>query len=335
MAVQQAFALYDAGARIEQVQDLKVVYDIKDRLDEAGIYDDTHLEAFKIARFKTAKAMAQARDPEHKELYAATQEPTDFYNDRLERQRKAVQAAEDEFQRCKEVDDEIGMKAADHQREEAAREIGILVEFKSGLARFVRTYAYIAQLIDLGDPNLENYAAFAKLLAKRLDGIAPENVDLSGLALKGYDIKARETTTTGGGDDEEDDIVLHPVGAGGSPAPGGMPVYLKELIEKLNKLFGEAAPLKDQAQFVNHVVSITRENKLVMAQVDKADKDLAMKGSLPGAVQQAVVRAMKSNNSLASLLLKEDRQAMSILTNLVYDLLKTGEALNLEDVEPS
>jgi type I restriction enzyme R subunit len=31
-----------------------------------------------------------------------------------------------------------------------------------------RTYSYIAQLIDFGDPELENFAAFAKLLQKRL-----------------------------------------------------------------------------------------------------------------------------------------------------------------------
>ena len=61
----------------------------------------------------------------------------------------------------------------------------------------------------------------------------------------------------GGGEGGQDDkTILRPVGAGGTQAPGATPVYLQELIERLNRLFGEAAPLKDQAQFVNHVASI-------------------------------------------------------------------------------
>jgi hypothetical protein len=63
---------------------------------------------------------------------------------------------------------------------------------QGGLGRFCRTYAYVAQLIDFGDPELENFAAFAKLLQKRLSGETPENVDLKGLVLTGFDIKSKE-----------------------------------------------------------------------------------------------------------------------------------------------
>lgn len=331
--VKRAFAKYDAGAQIDEVQDLNVVYEIKERLDQAGIYDLRSLEAFKNARFKTVKDLTSNRDPQHKELFAATQVPTDLYNDRLAKHRKEVQDAEADYQKAKDVVDANAMKAADHRRQQATQEIGVLTEFKSGLSRFARTYAYIAQLLDLGDPELESFAAFSKLLAKRLDGIAPENVDLSGLSLTGFDIKARQQTTTGGGDQgDKEDVILNPVGAGGKQLPGGTPVYLQELIERLNKLFGQAAPLKDQAQFVNHVASIARDNKVVMAQVEKSDKELAMKGNLPGAVQQAVVRAMTSNNALATILLKADKQAMGILTNVVYDLLKSGELIDTEQL---
>ena len=129
--------------------------------------------------------------------------------------------------------------------------------------------------------------------------------------------------------------MLKPVGAGGSPAPGSKPVYLQEIIKRLNSLFGEAAPLRDQAHFVNQIASIAQENDIVMAQVNQSDKQLAMKGNLPGSVQNAVVRSLTSNKSLASLLLKEDRQAMGILTNIIYDILKSGEKLDVDalDVE--
>jgi hypothetical protein len=82
------------------------------------------------------------------------------------------------------------------------------------LATMLRlAYAYIAQLIDLGDPELENYAAFTKLLAKRLDGIPPEAVDLQGLALTGYDIKPRDGSAT---PEVKEPPALLPIGPGGA-----------------------------------------------------------------------------------------------------------------------
>ena len=71
-----------------------------------------------------------------------------------------------------------------------------------------------------------------------------------------------------------------------------------------------------------------------MAQVNQSDKELAMKGNLPGSVENAVARSLKSNRTLASLLLKEDRQAMGILTNIIYDILKSGEKLDVDAFAP-
>lgn len=93
----------------------------------------------------------------------------------------------------------------------------------------------------------------------------------------------------------------------------------------------EATPLEDQVAFVNQVAAITRENPVVMAQINKNSKDQAMKGNLPGAVQAAVVRTMSSHSTLATLLLSKDRQALPILEGVIYEILKRGETLNLRD----
>ncbi len=55
-----------------------------------------------------------------------------------------------------------------------------------------------------------------------------------------------------------------------------------------------------------------------------------MNGNLSGAVQGAVVCSMTSNNALAKLLLKGDKQAMGILTDIIYDIFKSGEKLDLD-----
>ena len=333
-AVLAAFAMYDAGARIEEVQDLDVVYDIKDRLDEQGIYADEHIEAFKAARFRTARAYRDAMDPQHRAMFAATQEPTNTFNDRLKRLRQAAQGIEDAYQDARGRDAPEAMARADHERARVGDAIVQLNEFKAGLARFSRTYGYIAQLVDLADPDLESFAAFSKLLSNRLDGVPPEQVDIRGITLTGYDIKVGDAAPVDAPQDEEaPDLVLRPTGAGGAQIPAALPVYLQELIERLNGIFGEAAPLRDQAAFVNQIASIARENGTVMAQVERNSKDQAMKGNLPGAVQAAVFRSMTSNNALADLLLKQDRQGLAMLNGMIYDLLKAGTGIDLSDME--
>ena len=324
--VRRAFAMYDDGAQIDDVQDLNVVYEIKEQLDAQGLYEADDLESFKEARFKTIRDITHAQEPQHKALYAATEGPTRLFNQRLKMLREAIVTWEATFDKAHSQGDEAGMKSADHHRKEHADQIKTLMAFKTGLGRFCRTYAYVAQLIDFGDPELENFAAFAKLLQKRLSGETPENVDLKGLVLTGFDIKSKEDNPEG--DDEAP--VLKPVGPGGGGSAGDNPHFLHEIIDKLNHLFGDATPLRDQATFVNHIVSIARENDVVMAQVENNTRDQALKGNLPGAVQQGVVRALTSHQKLATLVLKSDRQAMAALTDVIYELIRDQRNIDLD-----
>jgi type I restriction enzyme R subunit len=325
--VRRAFSIYDAGARIEEAQDLDVVYDIRKSLDAHGLYEPGDLESFKEARFKTLRDITQAQDPQHKALYAATERPTRLYNQRLKLLRDAISTWESAFEKARANQDEAGMKSADHQRQDYAEQVAALMAFKSGLARFCRTYGYIAQLIDFGDPGLENFAAFAKLLSKRLDGVPADRVDLKGLVLSGFDIKARVE----GVREDPDNPALKPVGPGGG-GRADEPDYLSEIIERLNRLFGDATPLRDQATFVNHIASIAKESDVVMAQVANNTREQALNGNLPGAVQQGVVRAMSSHQKLATQVLKADRQAMSALTDIVYELIRDRRTIDLDDL---
>lgn len=146
--------------------------------------------------------------------------------------------------------------------------------------------------------------------------------------MTGYQIAVREQT---GGETEPDAPILQPdKGGGGGGRPGTLPVYIQEIIERLNSLFDHATPIQDQVAFVNQVASITRENRVFMAQIEKNTKDQAMKGNLPGAVQAAVVRAMSSHSALAPLLLSKDRQALPILEGVIYEILKRGELLSVD-----
>ena len=151
-------------------------------------------------------------------------------------------------------------------------------------------------------------------------------MDLKGLVLTGFDIKGRAEEPS----ENEEQPVLEPTGPGGGGGAGDKPKFVKEIIERLNNLFGEATPIRDQVAFVNQIKSIAGESDVVMAQVESNTRVQAMKGNLPGAVQQAVVRALSSHQKLATQVLKSDRQGMSALVDVIYEMLRDGKNLDLD-----
>lgn len=329
-SILDAFAKYDAGARIVDIQNPNVIYDLQADLDKAGIYSPQEIANYTAVRFKSAAAFAAGEQAQHKELYAATSAPTQRFNDRVAAERAAIQAAEAGFEVAKAQGNEAGMKQADATRSAHAEALKQLLDFKSGLTRFGSLYTYIAQTIDLGDAALETFASFARLLAKRLHGVPPEQVDLSALVLTGFDIKPQDLP----GSNEppkEDAVILKPVGPGGG-GEAQLPVYLRQVIARLNSIFGEATPLTDKVAFVNHVADIVREDPNTMAQVENNPRDVAMNGNIKGSVQSAVVRALQSHGDLATHVMKNDKQAMEPLIGLIYELVKAGNNINRADL---
>lgn len=81
------------------------------------------------------------------------------FNRRLANLRDRASVAEDAWQRAKSAGNEDGMKRADHTREQVEAAIVSLTNFKPGLTRFGKLYTYIAQLVDLEDPNIETFTA--------------------------------------------------------------------------------------------------------------------------------------------------------------------------------
>lgn len=328
-SVLEAFAKYDAGARIQEVQNPSVVYDLQSDLDKPGIYVREDVETYTKVRYKSAAAYAAGEKAQHKELYAATSVPTQRFNDQLAKVRTAIHAAEAAFETAKLQGDEPGMKKADAERSAWAEAQKRLLDFKSGLARFGSLYTYIAQTIDFGDASLEAFASFSRLLAKRLDGVPPDQVDVSALVLTGFDIKPKVQEAPAEPDD--DALILKPVGPGGG-GQASMPVYLRQIIAKLNTIFGEATPLTDKVAFVNHIADIAREDSNTMAQVENNPRSVAMEGNIKGTVQAAVVRAMSSHSDLAEHVMKHDQQAMAPLIGLIYEMLRSGN-INLHRPE--
>ncbi|MDE2421662.1 MAG: type I restriction endonuclease subunit R [Gammaproteobacteria bacterium] len=325
--IKQCFAKYDNGAELMDVQDPNVVYDIKDQLDEAALYQDSDLDQFREARFKTIRDIAKAKQPQHQALYQATEAPTRLFNRKLKSLQDAIELQEQAFIQAKAQGNEDGQKKADHERLQLDTELKALLMFKGNLAKFGRIYAYVAQLVNFGDPELENFAAFSKLLAKRLDGVAAQEIDITGLVLTGFDIKPKDVENP---PEDEKQPLSGVSGGSGDVIPPKPPIYIDQIIEQMNNIFGEATPLVDQAAFVNHVFDILHENQTVMAQIENNVREVALQGNLPNAAQQAIIQAISSHQKLAAILLKQDKQSLKAFIDLLYERLKKGEKIDLD-----
>lgn len=316
-----AFKLYDEGAEIESVQDINVIYDMKGLLDDAGIYIHDDLEAFKKVRGKVIQSPKKTENL-HKKLYSATQRPTDVFNSKLKMLTDAIEKWDLAIDKAHKEGDKKGKNYAEAQRSEFAIEREALMRFKTDLARFVRTYNYVAQLMELGDADLENFASFARLFSKRLKGISPEQIDLTGLVLAGFNIRDKNN------DEEGESDTLKPITVNEANASDREKEFISEIILRMNNLFGDISDDIGQRHFTSQIVDIAMANEQVNEQVAKNTKDQALQGDLPNVVKKATVDAMQSHSELARVLLK-DSQNMNEFFSLVYDIMKKGDAIDL------
>jgi type I restriction enzyme R subunit len=319
--IEKAFRTFYRDAQVSDVQDPSIVYDIKQKLDATLLYETAEVQAF-------AAAIVDS-NVTHQKLFSLTQAPTDRFNSRLKGLTDAIDAWEQAWRNAHGKGDEKGMAAADAQRAELSKERDELMIFSEGLNKFVRTYEYVAQLVDFGDPILEGFASFARLLRKRLKGITAEQVDLADLTLTHYKVRAGEGLS--GISIAAEPQALYPVTDNGlRDARDREKAYLSEMIERLNDAFGKEISDQDQVALAVHVSEKLRDNAVVMAQVQNNDKAQAMKANLPAAAVQAIVEAMNTHSTLATKLLS-DEVTRGVFLDVVYELLKRESGAGLFD----
>ena len=327
-SILNAFKTYDNGAELEDVQDVDVVYDIKEILDSANIYNTTDLENFKKLSHKLVLGEGKNNpdDPIHKKLFAATDRASDIFNDKLKNLNETVRKWEDEFNKAHAEGNDKGKEIAEAKRSEFTIQRESLMRFKTDLGRFVRVYNYIAQLIELADADLENFAAYARLLSKRLKGVTQDSIDLSGLLLKGYAIKKRNGETEGEAE------TLKPITANTSDANDREKQFLDEILARINEEFGGVTPENSAVYFVSQVMShvTTEEHNNVVEQVKNNSRETALSGDIGDLVRDSVVKTMTSNMENAQAALS-DEQKMNALVGVVVDLIQRNKAADIID----
>ena len=317
----KAFQTFYRDAKMADIQDTDVVYDLKARLDSSLLYSPTEVDAF-------GTAIVDAHVT-HQKLYALTQAATDRYNNKMKALNESITMWERAWEQAHAEGDAVGEANSDLQRAEQCKERDELLIFSEGLGKFVKCYEYIAQLVEFGDPQLEAFANYARLLRKRLKGIAPEQVDLGDLRLTHYKIRTGGTLGGVSTNGIQETPELYGITDNGQrEARDREKKYLSELIAKLNQAFGASISDTDQVAFAVHVSETLRKDQMVMAQIANNPKEQALKANLPQAMIEAISGAFMTHRDIATKLLSNE-ESRDLFLNVVYELLKQDQGSQL------
>lgn len=329
--VERAFAKYDHGAKMEHAQRLEIVYDTKKRLDERDLYTQDEIDTYKTVRYKSIDTFsASMKDTYRKKLFQAVSAPAERWNNAYKANHNAYAiwtANKDEAERTGNKD---LLATANEQIEAITKEQERLLDFKKDLKKYCSAYTYISQIVDLGEPELEIFYGFAKLLLKRLDGTPLEEIDISSLVLSDYRISKLEHT----GAESGDPAVLRPMG-GGSGTSKKKRASLKQIIEKLNEAFGENVAPVDGARTVNAIVDSVSADDVSRIQIRNSTNSreaIIADGRLENIIKVAALSL--KNNELGQLAIQilNDPQAIRPIAEMIYDLVNQKKHLDIEEI---
>ncbi len=292
-----AFRTYYETASLEVTTDPDLVYDLRAKLDAAGHYDDFEVE--RVARVEL--------DPQAKQsqLAAALQPVADRL---LKRYKAAMQA--------RIAADASGDSAA---AADAKDTLDALLLFKGDMGAYVRLYAFLSQMFDYGNTEIEKRFLFYRRLLPLLEfGRERDTVDLSKVALTHHTLRSRGAQTLGL--DGKGDYPLSPVDAVGSGrVQEKEQAYLREIIERVNGLFEGQLSDEDQLQYVNGTLKgkLLENDMLGRQSIDNSKEQFANSPDLRRALVDAIIDAFDAHGVMSGQALASERVQDGLLDTLL------------------
>ncbi len=176
-----------------------------------------------------------------------------------------------------------------------------LLLFRNDIGAYVRIYAFLSQIFDYGNTDIEKRAIFYKVLLRLLDfGREREGLDLSKVVLPHHNLKhlGKQKMDLGG-----PVPTLPPItGAGTGYIHEKQKAYLREIIEKLNDLFGADVTDSDKLVYVNSVLKgKLLESEVLQEQARNNTKEqFANSPDLKTELTNAIIAALDAHNALSS-----------------------------------
>jgi len=308
-----SFQPYYKVAQLEDVSEPNLVYELKDKLDDQGIYHWEEVEAFVEAFFDEKASQAQ--------LMHHCRPARDRFSIRYKEVMTVIRRAEEVLREAKKTGNTVVISNAERSFSEAKKAKDVLDIFKRDLKRFTRFYEFASQIIDYDDEGLEKFSIYARhllplLREERLD----DDVDITDIEMTHYRLsKKREEQIRL----ENEDGSLRPPSDETATAKERETERLSKIVEKMNELFEGEFSEGDALSYAHTIVTKLRENERVMTQLRENSPDQAMKGDFPSAVMDAVIESMETHSELAQQYLGKER-IRDGFAKLVMDLIMKG-----------
>lgn len=275
-----AFKAYHSTAELSATTDPNLVFNLRAKLDSANYYDDAEIERV---------VQAELHGTTQSQLVAAL-EPV---CDRLIKRYKAAQAI---LSASQDQPATAATKAAQD-------ELNALLLFKSDMSGFIRLYTFLSQIFDYGNTEIEKRAIFYRRLLPLLEfGREREGIDLSKVVLSRHKLVnlGKQSMSLYAGAQPK----LDPITAAGSGIvrEAQAKVYMRELIEKLNALFGAETTEQDQLVYVNHVImgKLLASQTLRQQASNNSKAQFANSPDLMSELLNAIMGALDAHTSMST-----------------------------------
>ena len=285
--VLKAFKIYYETAELEAVTDPNQVYDLRAKLDASGHYDTFEVE--RVAQVEMTPTGTQAQ------LSAAIAPVAD----RLLKRYKTAQQAK------------VAAAAAnDGPAEKAAKEaLEALALFKNDMGAFVRLYAFLSQMFDYGNTDIEKRFIFYRRLIPLLEfGRERDEVDLSKVVLTHHTLRSGGSQYLNLAAGER--LKLPSIDATGSGhVQEKQQALLAEIIARVNGLFEGQLTDDDQLLYVNGVIKgKLLENATLVEQAGSNSKEqFANSPDLKDALLHAIMDALEAHTTMSTQALASER----------------------------
>jgi type I restriction enzyme R subunit len=282
-----AFKVFFETAKLENVTDPNLIYDLRMKMDSAGYYDD-----FEVERVVQVELDPKARQGD---LIAALEPVVD----RLLRQYKSAIARLLDA----EVKNDIDAMA------DANSEVEALILFKRDMQTYTHVYTFLSQIFDYGNTAIEKRSIFYKRLAPLLEfGREREGIDLSKVILTHHTLKSQGKQTMSLRDGEG--LKLQPLTDSGSGSVQEKErALLAEIIQKVNDLFAGDLTEDDKLVYVNKVIKgkLLESETLRQQAANNTKEQFASSPDLASGILDAIMDALAAHNTMSSQALESEK----------------------------
>jgi type I restriction enzyme R subunit len=278
-----AFQPYYRMATLAEVSDPNVIHDLRSKLDQARIYEESEVDGAAAAFVRE-----EGNNVLSKWMMPAKQRFAGQLNEAL-RSGKAGRVEE-------------------------------LKLFRSDLTSFVRAYDFLSQLIDYHDTGLEKRSIFYRLLVPLIRAdVVNTDLDLDGVALTHYNLRPEEVEDLQLSGEGDSLAPFTAVGSGTARDPEF--VRLRQIIDTMNTLFdGDALTEADMVGFSGYLGGKFDENEKLREQANvNTFEQFIASPDLSSAFMDAVIDSDANFSNMSSQVLGSSVVQKAILALLARD----------------